>query len=71
MNQRVEIILETTVNERLYRVSLPWGAPYDDCFEVLRQFTNQVDSMKQISEQQQKDAEAQKADSTVDNLSTD
>jgi hypothetical protein len=64
MNQSLELIIDTTLNNRTYKLSLPFGSPYDDAFCVLDAFKVQLEDMQRIAEEQQK-AQQESAQSTA------
>lgn len=59
MNQKLELCLEATIDDRTYRLMLPIGAPFEHVFQLLESFKDQVTTMQTISQQQA--AQAQQA----------
>ena len=58
MNARTYIILETTKEDRTYVFSVPFGATYQEAFEVTQEFAAGVQEMaKQAEEAAKKAAE--------------
>lgn len=54
MNQRVEITLEGMLNNFTHKLQIPVGASFDDALAMLDQFKTEVQKMKDIAAQQQK-----------------
>lgn len=52
MNQRIELSLETTINERLYRLGITFGSPYEEAFAALEEFKGQLEQMQKLALEQ-------------------
>lgn len=52
MNQRLELIVEATMDNRVYRLSLPFGTPYEDAFKILEAFKVEVETMQDNAKKQ-------------------
>lgn len=53
MNQRAEVVLEGFVNDRMYRLSLPSMASFDEAFNFLDQARQELEKMKENAIAQQ------------------
>jgi len=69
MNHKLELCLESLINDNLFKVNIPWGVAYDDALAALQQFVDQVIQMKENQIKQQ--ASGNTNSSTVDKMSTD
>lgn len=54
MNQRLELVLETTHNDRLYRLSMPFRPSDDEVLQVLDDLKTQINTMIAINKDHQK-----------------
>lgn len=46
-----EVTLVTTVNNRIYRLSIPWAAPYGELHEVIKGFDTQARELEESAAQ--------------------
>jgi len=53
MNQRIEICLESTLNNFTYKLCVPVGPSFDDALNMVDQFKAEIQRMKDIAEQQE------------------
>lgn len=53
MNQKLELVIETTLDNRTYRLCLPYAAPFQDTFTVVDAFKVQLHDMERIAREQQ------------------
>ena len=56
MNQKLELVIETTLDNRTYKLHLPYAAPFPDAFTVLDAFRVQLHDMERIAREQQEQA---------------
>ena len=56
MNQRLELVIEAVLDNRQYRLALPYGAPFTDAFQILESFKVQLSTMQDIAQQQANEA---------------
>lgn len=54
MNQRLELVLETTHNDRLYRLSMPFRPSDDEVLQVLEDLKVQIKNMIAINQEHQR-----------------
>ncbi len=59
MNQRLELVVDTTLDNRTYRLMIPFGAPYEDAFTVLDSFKVELTAMQETAKQQADQAKQQ------------
>lgn len=69
LSTKLEVALETLINNNLFKLHIPWGVAYDDALAALQQFVDQVIQMKE--NQIKQNSAAGTSSSTVDTLSTD
>lgn len=53
MNQKLELVIETTLDNRTYKLHLPYAAPFPDAFAVVDAFKVQLHDMERIAREQQ------------------
>jgi hypothetical protein len=58
MNQRLELAVEATLDNRTYRLMVPFDAPFGHIFQILDAFKVQVSTMQDVAQKQQ-DAQQQ------------
>jgi hypothetical protein len=59
MNQRAEVVLEGFVNDRMYRLSIPSMASFDEALSFVEQARQELEQMKETAIRQQAQAQAQ------------
>lgn len=59
MNQRAEVVLEGFVNDRMYRLSIPSMASFDEAFNFVEQVRQELEQMKENAIKQQAQSQAQ------------
>lgn len=62
MNQKAYIHLEISKEDRVYTYEMPFGAQYQECYDVAIEFANKIIELAQQAEDQRKKLEAEKAE---------
>lgn len=65
MNQKLEVVIETTLDNRTYRLCMPFGTPYTDAFTVVDAFKVQLHDMERIAREQQEANEKAQAEQSA------
>ena len=51
VNKKLSVILESELNGRSFALSLPMGAPYQDCCDALLEFISEVKAMEKLDKE--------------------
>lgn len=62
MNQKAYIHLEVIKEDRVYTLEMPFGAQYQECYDVAVEFANKIIEISNQAEEQRKKLEAEKAE---------
>lgn len=65
MNQRAEVSIEALINDRVFRLTLPSYAPFEDSFSFLDQVHLEVERMQAVAIEQHKKWQEQQKPSTA------
>lgn len=58
MNQKAYVHLEVIREDRVYVLEMPWGAQYQECYDVAIEMANQIVEIAKVADDQRKSAEA-------------
>lgn len=60
MNQKAYVHLEVIKEDRVYTLEMPFGAQYQECYDVAVEFANKIIEISNQAEEQRKAAEVAK-----------
>lgn len=61
INVQGRISMEINKNDKVYRFNMPWGAPYQECYNAAIEIANNIVEISKQAEETAKKAEAEKA----------